>query len=68
MLGMATNSRSNVAAPVWGVPTDCPFCGEGLADGGAAFMDHIAESPSCEAGFERWRGNVAGDVGGEWSG
>ena len=31
-------------------------------------MDHIGTSPECEAGFERWRGQVAGDVGGEWSG
>jgi|GEM_PF-480419 len=52
----------------WDDPETCPFCGTHLVDGGAGFMDHIAESEPCRLGFEQWRENIAGDVGGEWSG
>jgi hypothetical protein len=31
-------------------------------------VEHIEESETCNLGFEQWRENVAGDVGGEWSG
>ena len=46
----------------------CPFCGVELADLGGPFMDHIEESPDCRERFDLWRENVAGDMGGEWSG
>jgi hypothetical protein len=52
----------------WDDPDACPFCGAHLVDGGAGFVDHIAESEPCRLGFEQWRENVAGDVGGEWGG
>jgi hypothetical protein len=52
----------------WDDPDVCPFCGTRLVDGGAGFIDHIEESEPCRLGFEEWRENVAGDVGGEWSG
>ncbi|MFB6160211.1 MAG: hypothetical protein ABEJ61_03435 [Haloferacaceae archaeon] len=52
----------------WGDPTRCPFCEEGLADGGAGFMDHIDDRPDCQDGFEQWRGRVREDMTGGWSG
>ena len=52
----------------WENPDACPFCGASLPDGGAGFVDHAAANPDCEARFEEWRENVAGDIGGEWSG
>lgn len=52
----------------WDDPEACPFCGTHLVDGGAGFVDHIEGSEPCRLGFEQWRENVAGDVGGEWSG
>jgi hypothetical protein len=58
----ATNSTS------WSGPATCPFCGAGLADPGAGFVDHIAESPDCERGHADWKSNVAGDLAGGWSG
>jgi len=39
-----------------------------LADPGAGFIDHIHTSPECQTEFEAWRSNIAGDMGGEWSG
>lgn len=53
---------------VWNDPTVCPFCGGHVADGGPGFMDHVDDSPACMAAFDVWREQVAGDVGGEWSG
>jgi len=52
----------------WDDPETCPFCGAHLVDGGAGFIDHIEESEPCRLGFEEWRENIAGDVGGEWGG
>jgi hypothetical protein len=51
-----------------GPPDFCPFCGTHLADAGAGFVDHVAESPACAERFEAWRENVADDVGGDWGG
>jgi hypothetical protein len=52
----------------WDDPTRCPFCSESLVDGGAGFMAHIDDHPSCESGFEQWRGLVRQDMAGGWSG
>lgn len=52
----------------WNDPKTCPFCGTGIANGGPAFMDHIDINDACWSSFDVWRQNVAGDVGGEWSG
>jgi len=46
----------------------CPFCGEGLRNGGAGFLEHAAENANCQTRFDEWRENVAGDVNGEWPG
>ncbi|MFA9518553.1 hypothetical protein ACERIT_15285 [Halopenitus sp. H-Gu1] len=54
--------------PNWSDPSDCPFCGTALSDPGAGFIDHLSDNDACEAGFDEWRENVAGDMGGEWSG
>ncbi|MDX1747835.1 MAG: hypothetical protein R3324_18025 [Halobacteriales archaeon] len=51
---------------VWDNPERCPFCEGALEDGGPGFMDHIADRPECEAGFETWRERVVLDVGSEW--
>ena len=59
----ATNTPSN-----WSDPSTCPFCGAALADPGAGFVDHLAESPACESGHTDWKENVAGDLAGGWSG
>jgi hypothetical protein len=50
----------------WETPDYCPFCGTGLRDGGAGFMEHIEDAPTCRERFQVWRENVASDVGGEW--
>lgn len=55
-------------SPVWDRPDYCPFCGTALADGGAGFVDHLAEADACAARFEAWREQVADDIGGEWGG
>ncbi|MFB6171194.1 MAG: hypothetical protein ABEJ23_01585 [Haloarculaceae archaeon] len=55
-------------SPDWDRPDFCPFCGAELADGGAGFVDHVADAPTCRERFEAWREQVGGDVGGEWSG
>ncbi|WP_254769193.1 DUF7501 family protein [Salinilacihabitans rarus] len=60
---MAVNTTTN-----WSDPGTCPFCGGDLADPGAGFVDHLAESADCESSFGVWRENVAGDLAGEWSG
>ena len=52
----------------WSDPETCPFCGDELPNPGAGFVDHIGENPDCESGFDLWRRNVAGDLGGEWMG
>jgi predicted transcriptional regulator len=52
----------------WNDPERCPFCGTALDDPGAGFVDHTEESEPCKLGFEEWRENVAGDIGGEWGG
>lgn len=52
----------------WSDTSTCPFCGDALADPGAGFVDHLAESPDCDAGFTNWKENVAGDVVGGWGG
>jgi len=50
----------------WDNPDQCPWCGAPIENGGSGFIEHIEESPDCEAAFERWRENVAEDVGAEW--
>lgn len=54
--------------PTWDGPEQCPFCGEALADGGPAFVEHLGTSPACAGGFEAWRDRVAEDIAGGWSG
>lgn len=56
------------AATNWDDPDACPFCGARLPDGGPGFVNHIEEREACRLGFERWRENAAGDIGGEWTG
>lgn len=52
----------------WANPDCCPFCGTGLTDGGAGFMDHIDEKPVCANRFAAWREQIVSDIDGEWSG
>lgn len=61
LAGMATNAT-------WSDPETCPFCGATLASPGAGFVDHVQESPDCEREFDDWRGHIAGDMAGGWSG
>lgn len=67
MARMSTNQTS-VPQPTWTGTTDCPFCGADLPDPGVGFVDHLDESAQCERGFDEWREQVAGDIGGEWTG
>ncbi|ELY61901.1 DUF7501 family protein [Natronolimnohabitans innermongolicus] len=60
---MAVNTTTN-----WSDPITCPFCGDELDSPGAGFVDHIDDNADCEAGFEQWRQNIAGDITGEWAG
>jgi hypothetical protein len=32
----------------------CLFCGEGLPDEGAGFLDHIGIAPGCETAYRSW--------------
>lgn len=57
-----------ITATDWDDPNRCPFCGTGLPDGGPGFMTHVDESPECSIEFERWREQIASDIGGEWTG
>lgn len=52
----------------WSDPGTCPFCGSELPDPGAGFVDHLGASPDCEAYWDNWRENLAGDVRGGWAG
>ncbi|SDM96787.1 hypothetical protein SAMN04487949_3014 [Halogranum gelatinilyticum] len=52
----------------WDTPDACPFCGGHLTDGGAGFIDHIDDNPSCAEEFHDWRSMVASDMSGEWGG
>jgi hypothetical protein len=63
---MSSNVRA--ARRTWNDPETCPFCGAELSDGGQGFIDHVEASPACMASFDAWREQVAGDVGGEWTG
>jgi hypothetical protein len=54
------------ATTTWSDNDICPFCSVELTDPGAGFIDHIDDSAECEAGFDEWRTNVAGDVRGGW--
>lgn len=54
--------------PTWSDTEACPFCGTGLADPGAGFIDHLDDSDTCERGFDEWRQQIAGDMKGGWSG
>lgn len=58
---MATNAS-------WTDPDRCPFCDERLDSPGAGFVDHVEESPECEAEFGTWRDRIGDDVAGGWSG
>lgn len=53
-------------ATTWADNDVCPFCTAELADPGAGFIDHIDDSEECEAGFDEWRSNLAGDMRGGW--
>lgn len=55
-------------AHVWDDPNRCPFCGEAIANGGPAFIEHVKREPACETDFAEWRDSVADDIGGEWGG
>lgn len=55
-------------AHVWDDPNRCPFCGEFIANGGPAFIDHVKREPACAADFEEWRVAVSDDIEGEWTG
>ncbi|MCL9813548.1 DUF7501 family protein [Natranaeroarchaeum aerophilus] len=59
---------SQSASTTWTDPSTCPFCDAELADPGAGFVDHIHTSTECKSEFDTWRSNIAGDMGGEWSG
>jgi hypothetical protein len=52
----------------WSDPNVCPFCEMVMESPEAGFMDHLKSNPSCENGFEQWRGKVGGDIRGAWSG
>ncbi|MFC4543097.1 hypothetical protein ACFO5R_14300 [Halosolutus amylolyticus] len=52
----------------WSDPGTCPFCGDELSSPGVGFIDHIDENATCETSFDQWRGNLAGDLAGEWGG
>lgn len=66
--GMGSDARPSPDSPDWDHPDYCPFCGVKLADGGAGFIDHIADAPECKERFEEWRARIVEDVGGEWGG
>ncbi len=59
---------SQSASATWTDPSTCPFCDAELTDPGAGFIDHIHTSAECQSEFDTWRTNIAGDMGGEWSG
>jgi hypothetical protein len=61
-------SAETYADPTWTDTEACPFCQDELTDAGAGFIDHIESSPECATGFECWRGRVADDMTGGWSG
>jgi hypothetical protein len=65
---MEDHSERPRERPVWERPDFCPFCGRGLADGGAGFIDHLIDAPECEERFDAWRERVTEDIGGEWGG
>lgn len=67
---MSSDSHTHppLDSPEWDNPDFYPFCGAALRDGGAGFMEHIETAPDCRERFETWRGNIADDIGGEWSG
>lgn len=62
------SDHPSLDSPDWDSPDYCPFCGAELRDGGAGFVEHVEESDPCRRRFDEWRENIAGDVGGEWSG
>lgn len=59
-------TRMSTGTPTanWTDATNCPFCDETLRNPGAAFVDHLEESPDCEAGHDAWTFHVAEDFGG----
>ena len=52
----------------WNSPDHCPFCGTGLRDGGAGFVEHVETAETCRERFEAWLANIRGDMGGTWTG
>ena len=52
----------------WSDPSQCPFCDTALASPGAGFVDHLDDSDDCRTEFDVWRGRVADDLGGAWTG
>lgn len=60
---MSTNVQPN-----WSDAASCPYCESDLADPGAGFVDHVAESPDCLESYAAWKERVASDVPAGWSG
>lgn len=42
----------------------CLFCGDGIADEGAGFLDHMALKQGCHDQYDQWVENLKGDWGG----
>lgn len=61
--------EANVLEPdtaAWDDPTQCPFCGVSIDDGGPGFIEHVEAAGECAVAFSRWREGISGDVAGEW--
>ncbi|WP_435361404.1 DUF7501 family protein [Haloarchaeobius sp. DFWS5] len=63
-----SRATDTTPTPSWSNPNVCPFCDAELADPGAGFIDHLSDSEHCDSGFQLWRGNIADDISGGWSG
>lgn len=40
---------------------NCLFCGAGLADEGASFLDHMKAAPACRDAYDAWLENLDHD-------
>jgi hypothetical protein len=56
------------ASESWTDPNRCPFCGRTVASPGEGFMNHLDESEACNEDFRVWRGRIAEDMSGGWTG
>lgn len=60
---MAKAKPKAVEAPTrW--EANCMFCGQGITDEGAGFLDHISGRPGCQDAYATWVENLQGDWGG----